>query len=661
MSRKDNIKALFTNTRTRIILIFTLALLLVTIIIGYIKLGRSTENIGTSTVPYTPPVRSIPGSMEQTSEYAKLQEEQNVEQAQEAERSGSSTIPTIIKTQAVGEGVEVIGAKQGEQGVGFATLSQHGEDEMQQGLWLDKLKQEQCSKTIVDQIVAQGATLAVLKKACSCIQLKDIGYALKEIESVCDCKELKAAGYHASDLKEAGYSAKRLKDCGFSACELHAAGFSAQEMKEAGFPDAELKGGGYSPQELGQAMAAAGPITEEEIRKAGCEVAALTRLREAGVSAETIKRVNGCSAAQLKAAGFTAAELKAAGFSADELKAAGFSPKELKAAGFDLKALNKAGFSVSELKPAGFTPEDFKLAGLGGPPETPEKTERQKEIEANQQRLQAVIDKQNQQMAEQKYQQQIQQKTSDMTNSANQYLQIWKTISTQTYTEGTPTQNAGVKEVTVSQGPVGAQPGEEVIVTPGVKAAPAVIKTGDVEFAVLDTSVNSDEPGPILATIVSGKLKGAKLIGNFNLPANAEKMVISFNSMSVPGAARTISISAYAIDPNTARTALSSRTDNHYLLRYGSLFASSFLQGFGNAFQAANTQVTIGGTGGGNDITIQNGIGRSTLQNAVIGLATVGKNWGQQAQQIFNKPKTVLVYSGTGIGVLFTQDVASIN
>ncbi|HBI2923164.1 TPA: hypothetical protein K0O35_002080, partial [Legionella pneumophila] len=54
------------------------------------------------------------------------------------------------------------------------------------------------------------------------------------------------------------------------------------------------------------------------------------------------------------------------------------------------------------------------------------------------------------------------------------------------------------------------------------------------------------------------------------------------------------------------------------------------------------------------------GVGRSTLENAVIGLATVGKAWSQQAQQLFNTPTTVEVYSGTGLGILFTQDVTTI-
>ena len=187
-----------------------------------------------------------------------------------------------------------------------------------------------------------------------------------------------------------------------------------------------------------------------------------------------------------------------------------------------------------------------------------------------------------------------------------------------------------------------------------------LLKSGDVLFAVLDTSVNSDEPGPILATIVSGKLNGSKLIGSFTLPTNSDKIVINFNTMSVPGAPKTTSINAYAIDPNTARTALATKANHHYLLRYGSLFASTFVEGFGNAVQSANTTITIGGVGGVANTSIQNGVGRTTLQNAVIGLATLGKAWGQVAQQQFNTPTTVQLCSGTGIGVLFTQDLASL-
>ncbi|HFV2996084.1 TPA: type IVB secretion system protein DotG/IcmE [Legionella pneumophila] len=1026
-SKKENLKSLFSNTRTRVIIVFTAALLIIAVVIGFFKIrSATTSSIAAAEVSTVPGgIQSIPGVLDPTAQYAKLQEEQNITQAQVAEKTGGSAIPTIIRTQALGEGVGVIGS---QSGVGFAALAQEELGGPQRSLWIQELQDGGCSKSVITKVMDQGAQLTDLKAACSCVQLKDSGYGLQELEQVCECKELKAAGYNARQLKEAGYSAGRLRNCGFDACELRNAGFTAQEMKDGGFSDGELKGAGFSDAEIAKASGLPDGITADDVRKAGCGAAALAKLRQAGVSASAIRKISGCtaeqlkaagytakelkdagfsaadlkragfsaaelkdagftardllnagftpadlakagfsnaqikaaqaelppgitpqdvknagcdvealkkereagvsaalirqyagcsaqalkaagftdadlasagftpaqisaatplsdaeikaagcdpdklkklfsagvsakrikelngcsaealkaagydaqsllaagftpqellaagftpkqledaglnpasiiadgrvadcsveslkkaraagvsaltikqtlgcsaaalkaagytakelkdagftaaelkaagfsakdlkdagftakelrdagfsaqelkdvgfsakdlkdagfSAAELKAAGFTAAQLKAAGFSAKDLKDAGFSAAELKAAGFSAKELKDAGFSASDLKSAGFSaselknagysadelkkagytsaelrnagfsPQESAVAGLQGPdlqqldssitgiPSIPGATPRPTTSDAasSAEQLQAILQKQNEQLAEQKYQQEIQQRTSDMLTAATQLVQDWKKVETQVYTEGTEETKTSGGESSVPGAGTGAgannQPVEQ-----GASGAQnqAIIKTGDIMFAVLDTAVNSDEPGPILATIVTGKLKGSKLIGSFNLPSNADKMVITFNTMSIPGAEKTISISAYAIDPNTARTALSSRTNHHYLMRYGSLFASSFLQGFGNAFQSANTTITIGGTGGGNNITVANGVGRSTLENAVIGLATVGKAWSQQAQQLFNTPTTVEVYSGTGLGILFTQDVTTI-
>jgi intracellular multiplication protein IcmE len=255
-------------------------------------------------------------------------------------------------------------------------------------------------------------------------------------------------------------------------------------------------------------------------------------------------------------------------------------------------------------------------------------------------------------MSDQQHQQKIQQRMASMLGAANAALESWRTVSTQANVASTL---PGKDKSLLSSGGGALAGGSLADVSNNTQ--PVLIKAGDVLFAVLDTSVNTDEPGPILATIVSGKYKGSKLIGSFTLPSKADKMVITFNTMSVPGAPRTTAITAYAIDPNTARTALASKANHHYLLRYGSLFASSFMQGIGNAFQSANTTVSIGGTGGITDTTVSNGIGRSVLENAVIGLATVGKDWGAVAKEQFQTPITVLLNAGTGVGILFTQDL----
>jgi intracellular multiplication protein IcmE len=856
--RKENLKSLFTNTRTRVIIIFTAALIILAVVIGFFKLRSSTGSPSASAeLSSAPSIQSIPGSLDPTAQYAKLQEEQNITQAANALKTGKSAIPTLIRTQAIGEGGGAIGSPEGKTGVGFKTLASAAMEGTQQSLWLQSLQNSNCSKTAMQAILDQGGQLPDLKPGCTCLELKNNGYALPDLKSVCDCKELKTAGYLARDLKDANFSAGDLRSCGYSACDVRNAGFSADQMKEGGFSDGELKGSGFNDEEIAKASGIPPHISMNDIRKAGCEASGLTQLQKEGVSAALIKRVNGCTADQLKAAGYTAkdlknagfsagelkkagfpvdqlhgagftpkelddakagfislgakgriadcsvdslkkakangvsvlaikqtlscsakalkdagytaselknagftaaelknagftpkelkdagfsardlyhagfpakalkdlgyslgdlrdagitpaelknlgytpAQLKAAGFDAKTLKAAGFSPEELKGAGFSAKDLKNAGFTADELRKAGFSPRDLKQAGFsaedlrkagfnanelkdaGFPVDptqvaglapasptlagrTPQETQEAAQAAENTKKLQAILarqsQQQSQQQAEAKYQQKIQQKTAAMVSAANQFLQEWKKITPQQYVPGKEEKILHSEAVAVGGGPV-AMPPEGPPLPPGpgaVISAKPIIKTGDILFAVIDTAVNTDEPGPILATIVSGKLKGSKLIGSFNLPPNANRMVISFNTLSMLGAPRTTSVSAFAIDPNTGRTALSSRTNHHYLLRYGSLFASSFLEGFGNAFQAANTAITIGGTGGGNNITVQSGIGQSALENAVIGLATVGKSWGQQAQLLMNRPTTVLLCAGTGVGVLFTQDVS---
>lgn len=192
-----------------------------------------------------------------------------------------------------------------------------------------------------------------------------------------------------------------------------------------------------------------------------------------------------------------------------------------------------------------------------------------------------------------------------------------------------------------------------------------MIKAGTILFATLDTSVNSDEPGPVMATVVSGTYKGAKLIGSIQkspqLPGSngASKLILSFSTMSIPYLPDSISISAVAVDPDTARTALASDVDHHYLERYGSLFASSFLEGWGNEIASSGQQVFVTPFGG--TITTQSGQSRSnplSTQNLAAGLGTVGTNWGQQLGDNFNRQNTVTINAGISLGLLFLDDVS---
>lgn len=1014
--KKENIKALFSNTRTRIIIVFTIALIIVTIIIGFVKFSKTMTSFGGTDLSSAPgSIESIPGALNQTAQYAALQEQQNIEQADIAKKHGTSSIPTIIRSQAFGEGVESVGAKHGEGSVGFSTLAQESLQGPKYSLWYQDVEDAGCSRKSIDSAMnVNNATLDEIRKACDCEKLKIAGFGLAELKSVCDCKDLKKIGFAVKEFKQAGYTASDLFQCGFTACEEKSAGFSAKEMKNAGFSAGELKGAGFSAKDIAVAGGIPEGMTLSDIRVEGCSGSGLSKLRSSGVSAVAIRRVSGCSVSQMKLAGFSAQDLKDAGLSSAQLKKAGFSPEALKNAGFsaqdllnsgftpkdlahagytpgeikdaqrvlplDLKAdlqeagcdvtklndlvargvtakqikdntgcsldvikqvdfkpyellnagwtaeqlakagfpkeayddealkqlgcdskqlallrekgisakrinkinncslaqlktsgfsaqdlvkdgfspkdlrnagyadddidkaisslpissksrpisrdssdncsaeslntakengvsaqtikdrhgcsveslkragyspidlkdagfsaaelknagfdaedlknagfsstdlhdagfdqyqlrdagfnarqLKNAGFSVNSLKKAGFSAQDLKKAGFNAqdlkdvgfdaqnlrkagfnaqdlkqagfgalhlkkagysdedltsagfssrdsalagleaidpvrqepsdlvaiPSLTGDggKQQKDKEQAENAKKLQEIIAKQQKMQVEQKYKQKIQQRMSVMLSEANQLLQPWRTVAVQQYQGGDKKSDKGEgNDDMLFSGSAPKNRFANDIDSENNSNIPS-IRMGDVLFAVIDTAVNSDEPSPILATIVTGPYKGGKLIGSFNLPSNADKMVISFNTLTMPGEPKSFSVSAFAIDPNTGRTALSSEADHHYLERYGSLFASTFLQGFGNAFQSADTTIQVGGTGGVTNTTVQNGIGRSALENAVIGLATVGKAWGQVAQQNMSRPTTVQIYSGTAIGVLFTQDL----
>jgi intracellular multiplication protein IcmE len=496
------------------------------------------------------------------------------------------------------------------------------------------------NKQLIDALAngkSNGCTLQAAQAA------KNAGLSVVQIRKSlgCTASTLLGAGFSPKDLKNGGFTVGELAKNGIGLPQLLAAGFSPSDLKSAGFSAQDLKAAGVSPADL----------------------------LSAGFKPNELL-ASGLTAKDLLNAGMTPADLKKIGYDAQALKNAGLSASQLKAAGYDASALKQAGFSDDDLQAAGINPKDDALAQLTNLA-TPQPNQPASSIasipnvtvpsqpnlqEDNLQNLNTALQEQKKMQAAMKFQQKIQQKTSALNSYATQLINDWKQFTAQVYVVGNEKNKlAATGEVT--PGPVISKRLSPVAQDGIGQQSDIFVKTGEILFAVIDTSINSDEPGPILATIVSGALKGSKLIGSFNLPSRAGKMIITFTTLSVPGIDKTQGISAYAIDPNTGRTALASSTNYHYLQRYGSLFASTFLEGFGNAFQSANTTITIGGVGGATNTTVQNGLNRSLTSNAVIGLATLGKSWGQQAQQNMAVPTTVQVCAGTPIGVLFLQDV----
>lgn len=265
--------------------------------------------------------------------------------------------------------------------------------------------------------------------------------------------------------------------------------------------------------------------------------------------------------------------------------------------------------------------------------------------------LQAILQRQQNLISQQQAEQVKSQMQGAMANQTNQLLTSWAS-PTQQYVAGTLDADLTGKSTRPGARAAGGA-GEMAGIAAAAATAPIAVKAGTVMYGVLQTSVNSDEPGPVLATIVGGKFKGGKLIGA--LTNQGQKVMLSFNTLTMPNASKSITVNVVAIDPETARTAFSSDTDNHYFMRYGSVFAASFLQGFGQAIQTSGQTVNnVGLTTQTVNPTL------STQKQIFVGLGAVGQKFSQVLSKVFDTPPTVYVNSGTSLGILFLSDVSAV-
>ncbi|MBS0351807.1 MAG: pentapeptide repeat-containing protein, partial [Proteobacteria bacterium] len=444
-----------------------------------------------------------------------------------------------------------------------------------------------------------GVSAQALKdKGCSVAALKAAGYT---------AAELRAAGFSAKDLKDAGFTAKELKDAGFTAKDLKDAGFGAAELKDAGFSAADLKDAGFSAKDLKDAGFSA------------------KDLKDAGFSAADLKDA-GFSAGQLKDAGFDAAALRAAGFSNDALRAAGFSAEQLKDAGAAAEELALAGYTKGDLMRAGFTPTE---AGYVTParapvvavnPQAPASATMPKITSNSPSDQLAELERRQQlKMSMQQRQDMVLQQQGAMAMQAQKLMVGWSNYNNQVgqdaLPETNPAGNAG------AAGMAGLSQSVE---------AGNIVKAGEIMFAILDTAINTDEKDtPIMARIVGGPYKGGKLIGRFVLVD--KKVLLQFTLLNLPDRNKTIAVNAVAIDPDTARTAMSGEVNSHYLLRYGTFFAASFLSGISDAIMnsGSTTENTVVGP-----VTVHADL--NMAQSVAVGLGQVGKQFAGVLGQNIN-------------------------
>lgn len=188
----------------------------------------------------------------------------------------------------------------------------------------------------------------------------------------------------------------------------------------------------------------------------------------------------------------------------------------------------------------------------------------------------------------------------------------------------------------------------------GINQAPILLDiiqpAGTIEYAQLITEANSDAPGPVLAQIMSGPLKGARLLGSFEV--QERYLTLSFSTVVVDGVSYTAD--AIALDPSSANPGIVTEIDQRYFSRIILPAAAAFVEGMGSAIaETGTTSVTVTG-----ETVAQEEEPLDTRQEIFKGIEEAAGKASEIIDEEAGKvQRLVKVHAGTPVGILFMQPV----
>lgn len=181
-----------------------------------------------------------------------------------------------------------------------------------------------------------------------------------------------------------------------------------------------------------------------------------------------------------------------------------------------------------------------------------------------------------------------------------------------------------------------------------------VIPAGEIEYGQLIIEANSDVPGPVLALLLSGPLKGAKLLGTFTV--QNDYLTLRFDTLVYKG--QDIDIDAIALDPETTLAGMATEVDHRYLQRIILPAAAAFVEGFADAIaQTDATSITIDTSGGGTTTTATDQ-DLDTEEEVALGVKEAGEEVREILDDMADDVEVLVkIHAGTPIGILFTSAV----
>ncbi|MDH5722442.1 MAG: hypothetical protein OEY94_03855 [Alphaproteobacteria bacterium] len=177
-----------------------------------------------------------------------------------------------------------------------------------------------------------------------------------------------------------------------------------------------------------------------------------------------------------------------------------------------------------------------------------------------------------------------------------------------------------------------------------------IIPTGTIEYAQMLLEANSDIEGPVMALLLTGPLKGSRMMGSFTVQED-KYLVVNFTTAVVDG--KDVPISAIMLDPDTTLAGMATDVNNHYFKRIVLPAASAFIGGMAGAIaETGRTSVIVSG-----DNVVESTGEPDNDQEVATGIEEAADEITEIIDDIADVEPTVIIRAGTPMGVLFTSPV----
>lgn len=186
--------------------------------------------------------------------------------------------------------------------------------------------------------------------------------------------------------------------------------------------------------------------------------------------------------------------------------------------------------------------------------------------------------------------------------------------------------------------------------TPESQQSKMLVKAGEKAFVQIETAINTDEPSPVYATIISGPATGYKIFGAPKHNPN-NTISIEFNRMVLPNG-KAIPIVAYAIDPHTGRTAVAGNVNHKIFERFVLPAIAAGVAQYGKIISEQGKQTIVTPTG---TVTTTQNLTTQQIREAAMG-AGIEKISEALIENSKTKP-AVTTERNMGIEIVFVQEV----